>query len=112
MFERAKVWQETLLVFLLHNHNHPVMVVRYEGLKRNAKAELIRMLDFLQVPYKLSQVDKVVDKGYSKYKRKKIEFDHYTTEQREHVRSIIRDTAATLTEHGLLNVVNVSNYLH
>lgn len=114
VFKEVKVWQETLLVFLLHNYNHPVMVVRYEDLKKNTKYELRRMLDFMQVPYRQSQLDKIVNKGYSKYKRKKTlkEFDHYTLEQREYVRSVIKETAdILLTEHGLLKVANVSIYL-
>ena len=86
------------------------MVVRYEDLKKNTTYELRRMLDFIQVPYRQSQLYKVVDKGYIRYKRKKKEFDHYTIEQREYVRSVIKDTAGMLTEHGLLNVANVSIY--
>ena len=50
--EQALIWERTVLAWVSNNHNHPVLVVKYEDLKNETVAELKRMLDFLQVPSK------------------------------------------------------------
>lgn len=106
------MWERTVLAWVSDNHNHPVLVVKYEDLKNNTVAELRKMLDFLQVPYSLSRLQYVVGRGYSMYKRKHDEeFDHYTVDQRDTVRSAIERVARTLEEHNLLGKANVSSYL-
>lgn len=112
VLREAPAWKKTLFAFLLNTHSHPVMVARYEDLKKNLEVELARMLNFMQVPYRLSQLRQCVDKGYSKYKRSKDgEFEHYTAQQREYVSNIIRETAEELDVYGLLSIANVSGYL-
>ena len=106
------IWERTVLAWVSNNHNHPVLVVKYEDLKKDTLTEVKRMLDFLQVPYSESRLTEVVFRGYSMYKRQHVEkFDHYTTEQREVVRSAIERVSRTLHENSLLVKANVSSYL-
>lgn len=101
-----------MLAWVSNNHNHPVLVVMYEDLKKDTLTELKRMLDFLQVPYSRSRLIEVVSRGYSTYKRQHVEeFDHYTTEQREVVCSAIERVSKALQENSLLVKANVSSYL-
>ena len=108
------MWERTVLAWVANNHNHPVLIVRYEDLKNNTRTvvEMKRMLDFLQVPYSSSRLSEVVARGYSVYKRQHgEEFDHYTQDQRDTVRSAIERVAKSLEEHNLLKRANVSVYL-
>ena len=106
------IWERTILAWIANNHNHPVLIVKYEDVKRNTEAELKRMLDFLQVPYSSSRLKEVVAKGYHVYRREHGEtFDHYTPGQRDTVRTVIERVIQSLRKHGLLFQANVSVYL-
>ena len=112
VYEQATVWKRTIFAWVAENHNHPLLVVKYEDLKKNTMAELKKMLDFLQVPYSNSRLNEVMARGYSMYKREHGEvFDHYTEDQRDAVRSAIEHVSKSLEENGLLGVANVSSYL-
>ena len=101
-----------MLAWIANNHNHPVLVIKYEDIKNNTQAELRRMLDFLQVPYSYSRLNEVVARGYRMYQREHSEtFDHYTSGQRDIMRSAVEQVSKSLRENGLLYQANVSAYL-
>ena len=109
--EQATIWEQTVLAWIANNHNHPVLVVKYEDIKNNTQAEMRRMLDFLQVPYSSSRLNEVVARGYRMYQREHSDtFDHYTSGQRDIVRSAIERVSKSLRENGLLDMANVSLY--
>ena len=111
--EQAMIWEQTVLVWITNNHDHPVLIVKYEDIKNNTESELRRMLDFLQVPYSSSRLKEVVARGYHMYRRKHSEsFDHYTPGQRDTVTSAIERVSKRLKDNGLLEQVNVLLYLH
>ena len=94
--------------------DHPVIVIRYEDMKANTSRELRRMLGFLQVPYTEAQFQRVVNSGYEKFKRRhssQDDYDHYTSEQRAFVNSVIRTTHSILEEYHLSETCNVYDYL-
>ena len=75
--------------------------MKYEDFKVDSKRELERILNFLEVPYSRSQLDKVVSEGYNAYHRPKgEEFEHYTEAQKSHIREIVRRTSETISNHG------------
>ena len=93
---------------------HPVNVIKYEDMKTNPSRELRRMLDFLQVSYTEAQFQRVVNNGYEKFKRRhspRDDYDHYTSEQRAFVNSVIRTTHSVLEEYHLSETCNVYDYL-
>ena len=97
---------------MVDNHNHSVLVIRYEDLKKDTSGNLRRMLDFLQVPYTEQRLQDVITQGFDNFKRNHSEeFDHYTREQREFVRSVINDTLSVLKARGLSSVCNIEEYL-
>ena len=69
--EQAVLWEQTVLAWIICNHNHPVLIVKYEDIKKNTQTELRRMLNFLQVcmPYSSSRLKDVVARGYRMYRR-------------------------------------------
>ena len=111
--EQTMIWEQTVLAWIMNNHDHPVLVVKYEDVKNNTESELRRILDFLQVPYSSSRLKEVVARGYHMYRRKHSElFDHYTSGQRDTVTSAIHRVSKHLKDNGLLELVNVLLYLH
>ena len=101
-----------MLAWVLNNHRHPVLVVKYEDVKNDTETEIAKMLNFLQVPYSRSRLREVVARGYSAYKRPHgEEFEHYTREQRASVRAAIVRVKQSLDGHNLLDKANVSLYL-
>ena len=111
---KALKWQQTIFAWVVNNMDHPVIVIRYEDMKANMSRELRRMLDFLQVPYTEAQFQTVVNNGYEKFKRHhspRDDYDHYTSEQRAFVNSVIRNTHSVLEEYHLSETCNVYDYL-
>ena len=110
--EQAVIWEQTVLAWIINNHNHPVLIVKYEDVKKNTQTELRRMLNFLQVPYSSSRLKEVVARGYRMYRREHSQsFDHYTPDQRDTVRSTIERVSKYLKANGLLDKANVTLYL-
>lgn len=102
----AVVWQETVLGWLVHNMDHPVLVTRYEDLKEDTGRELERILFFLQVPYSRQRLEEVVREGYSEYHRPpEVQFPHYTETQTEFVKEVVRRTSEAV------GYVQMSDYL-
>ena len=113
VFTNAVIWQETLVGWLVNNHNHRVLVVRYEDLVTNTDSEVMMMLDFLGYPYSLSTISKRL-KDYNEFRRRKAsatEFDHFTASQVEFVETIIENTQRILRSHRLLDT-DITHYLH
>ena len=109
---QSLIWKRTVLAWVVDNYNHSVLVIRYEDLKKDTSVSLRRMLDFLQVPYTEQRLQEVITQGFKDFKRKHSEeFDHYTREQREFVRSVINDTLSVLKARGLSSVCNIEEYL-
>ena len=110
----AVEWQQTLFAWVLNNLRHPMIVVKYEDMIKDTSKELQRMLHFLQVPYSDAQFQSVVTRGYTEFKRPHHphnDYDHYTSQQRAFVNSIIRTTHRLLEEYRLTNRCNVYEYL-
>ena len=114
VYTQAVKWQQTIFAWLVNNMDHPVIVIKYEDLKVNPSRELRRMLDFLRVPYTEAQFQRVVNNGYEKFKRHhspRDDYDHYTSEQRAFVNSVIRTTHSVLKEYHLSEICTVYDYL-
>ena len=93
--------------WLRDNKNHPVLVIRYEELRKNTQRELSKMLDFLHVPFSTTKLDKVRwkenDNGdFGNFK--------FTDTQQNYVNSVIQKTAEVLSMHSLTKDINLANY--
>ena len=114
MYSNAVVWQDTVVGWLVNNHNHRVMVTKYEHLKQNINSEIMMMMDFLGYPYSLATVTKRLARSYDEFHRRQsnaTSFDHFTPEQIQFVRTVIRNTIRILDSHRLLDMCDISDYL-
>ena len=111
---QAVEWQKTVLAWVVNSAGHPVIVVKYEDMKTDTAKELLRMLDFLHVPYTETQFQSVVTRGYNMFKRHhspRDDFEHFTLEQEAFVDSVVQSTLTKLEEVGLADKCNVTSYL-
>lgn len=111
---QAVEWQNTIIGWLIKNKGHPVMLIKFEDLKRNTEIEVMRMLDFLLVPYTEQQVMEVVESGFMEFKRKQRHapsLEHYTAKQVAHVNEVLRTTVQLLDVRRLSHVCSISDYV-
>ena len=115
VYTNAVRWQETLVGWLFHNHNHRVLVVKYEDLLTNTDSEVMKMLDFLGYPYSGSTVSGKLKQDYNEFHRRKsntTSFDHFTVKQVAFVDTVIENTLQILRSHRLLETCDISHYLY
>ena len=111
----AVLWQETLVGWLVHNHNHRVLVVKYEDLLTNTDSEVMKMLDFLGYPYSGSTVSGKLKQDYNEFHRRNsntTSFDHFTVKQVAFVDKDIKNTLQILRSHRLLETCDNNHYLY
>ena len=98
--------------WLVNSRNHPVLVVKYEELKQNTLHEVLRMLDFLKVPYSEDVVEQRLIAGFNSFQRRHHEddFDHYVPEQQNFVRNAVI-SANKLLEENHLSHLSLQSYI-
>ena len=85
--------------------NHPVLLVKYEDLKRDAWGEVERMVDFLGEEM-LPGAEQMLRDGFQTFHRNhNYTFDHYTQDQIKYINSVIMRVAKQLELNGI-------TYLH
>ena len=87
--------------WIVNNNNHTVLVVKYEKLKNEPIPEVKRMLDFVGIKYNSEELQRRVDEGFSMFHRKhdNVKFEHFTSQQKSWVNSIIMNATALLNDH-------------
>ena len=110
----ALIWQDTLSGWLINNHDHRVMVVKYEDLQKNVNSKVTKMLDFLGFPYSLTAVNKILANNYDEFHRKhsnSTSFEHFTNEQKKFIYSVIQNTIDILESHKMIAICDIKDYL-
>lgn len=109
----ALLWQDTITGWLVNNHNHRVMVIKYEDMKDNTLQGVMMMLDFLEYPYSLGTVTQRLKTNYDEFQRRHYDasFEQYTPEQRLFVENVIHSTIHFLESHGLIEMCDIREYL-
>ena len=94
-----EAWKERILNWVLQDHAK-VHVVNYEVVKRNPLYEVTKMLEFLKVDYVSSdELKKRLSEDFSEFKRpkrKQVDFEHYTPEQKLYIKLVILETSRAL----------------
>ena len=106
MLDHTSVWQQMAESWLLDNKDHSVLLVRYEELQAHTKNEIVRILNFLDVPYNSEVLDEV---GWTEVGKKAVP-GTYDVNQVDYVNSMISKTADILTSHPQTRDVDVSSY--
>lgn len=107
-----KRWQNTIKHWLISSSYHPVLVVKYEDLKKNTLCEVQRMLDFLGIKYEEEVLAESLGTGFDAFHRKhpQEEFDHFTAEQRLRVSQGVKVTEALLASSNKSHLLDVGQY--
>ena len=93
----AVKWKLMVNSNVLKRGSHPILTVTYEDLKKDSTAEVKRMLDFLQFPYSIMDLEKKLHEGFTQFYRNHTDtFEHFTNEQKEFVNGIILETVQKL----------------
>ena len=94
-----EAWKERILNWVLQDHAK-VHVVSYEDVKRNPLHEVTKMLQFLKADYVSSdELKKRLSEDFSEFKRprrRQVDFEHYTPEQKLYIKSVILETSRAL----------------
>ena len=92
---------------------HPILVVKYEDLKRDTFTEVKRMLNFLSFGYDAAELKARLDGDFATFHRthKDGAFDHFTPPQRAYIRTVIEETATVVEQHKLSSMLTLSDYL-
>ena len=96
VFEQASEWQQIMLAWTTGSgQGHPLLMIKYEDLIADTAAVLLRVLDFLDVPYKSSIVQ---TSQFRLELREEVPLSLvvYTNDERNYINSIIRSTIDTI----------------
>ena len=112
--------------WVIDSRKHRVLVVMYEDLKDNERAEMKRMLNFLRLgsngdnsiagegssqTTSLRPLQNFTANFHRKHSRSEEPFDPFTPQQRSYVVSLIAQTQRRLQKHNMTSVLDVSRYL-
>ena len=101
-------WQQTLLHWLVLNHDHPVLLVHYEELREDPKTSLADIFDFLHVPY---SSDKLAQVTWAEEGREGV-MERFGAQEVKYVNSVLKGTAEMLTHHSHTQDVNLTQYYY
>ena len=96
-----------------YQQKYPLLRVFYEDLKTNTTHEVIRMLDFLEVPSYLStHLQNRLNSRLQKFHRQREDFKYFTEQQKEALRSMLLHVIGELAAGGYTDSVEyVQQYL-
>ena len=108
---RAPQWLAMIRNWIAGNRGHPVLVIHYEDMKLSPVREVKKMLRFLNVEYNDDIVEKRLWQDFSVYHRhKKQNRDVYSKQLRAFVNSVLSDAEKYVSDNGLEDVVQISDY--
>ena len=112
VLNQTSKWMLMMEHYVIDPGDHPVLVVRFEDLKKDAVTEVKKMLDFLEFPYSELELEERVRDGYTQFLRShKDHFDHYTKEQTAHINKAIRTVIKRLQENNVMDSIGLLLYL-
>ena len=114
--KQAKRWKSMIHNFVVKRKPiHPLLVVRYEDLKRDSVRQVQRMLDFLDITIERDELlQRLQQNSFSKYHRnhtRSSQFNPYTPAQIKYWNSVILDMENSLRSNGITNFIPLSGYL-
>lgn len=109
---KAPQWLTTIRNWIGANRGHPVLVIKYETLKRSPASEIKKILKFLNIDYSDDLVEKSMVNEFTDFRRVHTKtFDAYTPELREYVHSVLQEAVAFLKEKRLTSMIQIEDYL-
>ena len=99
---------------MFNNHNHPVHVVSYENLQRDAVGEVEKILDFLKFSYTHDDLVERLKQDYSDFQRPHshdTDFQHFSPEQKDYVRNTLMDMIELAKKAGKMDLFHFDEYI-
>ncbi len=91
----------------------PVLVVRYEDIKANTVATVMRILNFLKFPSTEEEVRSRLARDFSLFQRKTHPtIEHFSIAQRNYIRRCLEETLDLLKEKNHGDTLGVEGYLN
>ena len=112
--EWSRRWSHAALRLAAYQTNHPLLRVFYDDVKSHPTREVLRILDFLRVPYSQSLVELRLRDGFGEFHRaaSKESFKHFTAEQRQELVTALSHVIRESTAKGYEDTKQyVQNYL-
>ena len=114
--KQAQKWKNMIYNHIIKRRpTHPLLVVRYEDLKRDLVGEVQRMLDFLDITIERDElVQRLQQNSFSKYHRnhtRSSQFNPYTPSQIKYWNSVIADMENSLQSNGITYFIPLRSYL-
>lgn len=101
-------WRLVIERLVTNVAKRPVLVVRYEDLKRDEAGEARRMLEFLNIPYS----ERKLGGGYTRFFRNHTDaFDHFTKPQKQYVNGIITQVVRKMKSRGIADELQLEQYI-
>ena len=90
MYTMANAWGEMVQHLLVDSRNYSVLLVHYENLKSSLVPEMMQMLKFLDYSITETTLKERLEEDFTAFHRhQKSTFEHYTSDQKKYVNSII-----------------------
>jgi hypothetical protein len=109
-----KYWRSVVVNVVLRDRcDRPVLVVRYEDVKNNRTAEVLRMLEFLKVTRSPVDVAQRLEEDATLFQRNHSSkvFEPYTKKKRDVVQRNLKDLIAQLRRENNGNTLGIEEYL-
>ena len=107
-------WKERTINWVFDNVRHPVHVVRYEDLQRDAVGEVEKILDFLNFPYTHDDIIAKLGLDYTDFKRQhrqQDDFQYFTAEQKKDIEVYLSDMIDMAERKGKSHLFHFEEYL-
>lgn len=114
--KQAKRWKNMITNHVINRPwTHPILVVRYEDLKKDSVKEVQRMLDFLDISiHKAELLRRLHQSSFSEYHRNHSDsspFEPYTSSQVQYWNSVITNVDKSLRSNGITGFIPLKSYL-
>ena len=96
VYKQIDSWGEMVQHLLITSKNYSVLLVHYENLLSNLFHEIKRMVQFLDYDISENKLRDELDHKFTYfYRNHTAKFEHYTSEQKKYVNSVIASKVAT-----------------
>ena len=114
--KQAKRWKNMITNLVIHRpRTHPLLVVRYEDLKKDTVEQVERMLNFLKMPIdKAELLQRLQQKSFSEFHRNHSttsHFDLYTPSQIKYWNSVITEVETSLHSNDIVDFIPLRKYV-
>ncbi|CAI8034188.1 WSCD family member AGAP003962, partial [Geodia barretti] len=106
-------WSTRLHQWVINQDNHPVHILHYEDLKQDTVGEIAKTLHFLNVSYDSDILRSKLSVDYSEFQRPhdSEDFEHYSLEQKEFLRSVLLEAKEAAERASKANLLQLDKYI-